>query len=165
MTRRETEDQLLTLIRESFPDIAYSGPITPADQRTEEEFDECRELYGALHGRPWSEIPTSVIRRNDYGLTLLTEHAFASYLPAWLTAGVLDQQIGEAVVYSFVPDVGRHVQSMDTRLQRLSHVQRAALLAFIEHRIQLEHSRTGKKDTEEALKYVSAVPQKSLGER
>jgi hypothetical protein len=78
---RSATKRVRSQIRGAFPDVVYPGPITPADGATGEDYDEPQELYRALHGRVWSEIPESFIRVNASGLVLLTDEAFVVYLP------------------------------------------------------------------------------------
>jgi hypothetical protein len=75
-----------TRIREAFPDFVYSGPITAADGKTGEDYDEPEALYNELRGKSWIEVSRSFIHDNANGLVLLTVEAFNA-----LFAGLADR--------------------------------------------------------------------------
>ena len=107
--------------------MVFSGRITPADDETDEEFDEERALYGALHGKKWSEIPASFIKLYSYSIPLLTEEAFGIFLPAWLSGALDDREVRRAVVYAFSPHPRDEDRSfMNRRVQPLSGPQKGS---------------------------------------
>lgn len=145
-------------IRRAFPDLKFSGRITPSDGETGEDYDEEQALYGALHGRKWSEIPVSFIKPYSYSIPLLTETAFGMFLPAWLIVALDDDEVREAVVYTF----SGHNRDTDTsfmarRLQLLSSLQREALQMFLAHCVEVETSKFVQEHARRALEYVSKL--------
>jgi hypothetical protein len=141
-------------IRSAFPDFVYSGPITSADGKTGEDYDETEALYNELYGKSWSEISVPFIRGYADGLFLLTVEAFAAYLPAWLIEGIADPQVGEVMVYTFCPEHGKDRQRMDSRMERLNSMQKEALSAFLAYCYQTNSSKYLRDCAEQALAYV-----------
>src|SRR5262249_53318633 len=138
-------------IRGAFPNIVYSGPVTSADGKTGEDYDEPEALYNELHGKSWLEISAPFIRGNAHGLVLLTVEAFTAYLPAWLIEGIADPQVGEVMVYTFCPEDGKDRHRMDSRMERLNSMQKEALIAFLTHCHQTNPSKYLKDRAEQAL--------------
>jgi hypothetical protein len=143
-------------IRSAFPNIVYSGPVTPADGKTGEDYDELEALYNELHGKAWLEISAPFIRGNAHGLVLLTVEAFTAYLPAWLIEGMSDPQVGEVMVYTFCPEDGKDRHRMDSRIEHMNSLQKEALIAFLTHCHQTNPSKYIKDRAEQALTYVSS---------
>jgi hypothetical protein len=160
MTQRDDDPDVIervrSQIRSAFPDVIHSGPITPADGKTGEDYADHGVLYGVLHGRAWSEVPVSFIRENDDGLALLTEEAFVAYLPAWLIEGLVASQVGDALIYTFCPDPGNDHRFMDRRIQLMSSVQKEALSAFLSHYAQASASKYIKDRAKQAVVYVNS---------
>jgi hypothetical protein len=144
-----------TRIREAFPDFVYSGPITAADGKTGEDYDEPEALYNELHGKSWVEISAPFLHGNAHGLVLLTVEAFNAYLPAWLLEGLTDAEVGEIMVYTFCPEDGKDRHRMDSRLENMNSPQRAALLAFLTIFAKTSASKFVKDRAEQAEAYVS----------
>jgi hypothetical protein len=143
------------LIRRAFPDVVYSGSITPVDGKTGEDYDEYEALHDALRGKTWSEIQSSFIQGNAYGLVLLTDEAFVAYLPAWLTEGVADRQVSDALVSTFYPDPAKDQGRMNRRMQQMNSAQVEALCAFLALFVQNKFSKSVDDDVRRALDYVS----------
>jgi hypothetical protein len=141
-------------IRNAFPAVVHAGPITPADGKSGEDYDETELLYEALHGKAWPEIPARFVRANSMALVMLTEEAFGVYLPAWLNEGLTDQEVGEAVVYMFCNEPGEDSSYMDRRLQHLNHQQKEVLQAFLTHRGQTTSSQAHRESARRASAYV-----------
>jgi len=150
-------ERVCSQIRSAFPDLICSGPITPADGKTGEDYDEHEILFEGLRGRAWSRIPASFIRENAGALVLLTEEAFVVYLPAWLIAGVTDHTVGEILAYTFCPAPDGDQRFMDSRIKRMNVVQREALAVFLAYCVETNSSKVIKDRAEEALAYVSSL--------
>jgi hypothetical protein len=142
-------------IRDAFPDFVYSGPITPADGRTGEDYDEPEALYNELHGKSWLQISAPFLHGNAHGLVLLTVEAFNAYLPAWLLEGLTDPEVGEIMVYTFCPEDGKDRHRMDRRLERMNSGQKEALSAFLTLYYKTSASKFVKDRAERAVAYVS----------
>lgn len=149
-------EEMREKIRLAFPDVVFSGQITPADGESGEEFDEEQALYGALHGKKWSEIPSSFIKSYSYSIPLLTEEAFGIFLPAWLSGALDDQEVRRAVVYAFSPHRRDEDASfMNRRVQPLSGPQKEAIRAFLAHSLDVETSKFVQDHARRALEYVT----------
>src|SRR3569833_322638 len=139
-------------IRLAFPNMVFSGQITPADGETGEEFDEERAQYGALHGKARSEIPSSFIKSYSYSIPLLTEEAFGIFLPAWLSGALDDHEVRRAVVYAFSPHHRTEDASfMNRRVQTLTRQQKEAIRDFLAYSFNVESSKFVKDHARRAL--------------
>jgi hypothetical protein len=136
-------------IRTAFPDSEFFGLITSADGSLNEELDEEQALYGALRGRKWTEIPASFVGSYPDGVVLLTDEAFAAFLPAWLTCALQDRTVRELMVYTFSPR--EPSERMNRRIRSLTSSQREALLAFLAHCVEVESSSFVKERARRAL--------------
>jgi|ERR1700690_1203309 len=102
----ERIDALRESIRRSFPAESYKGRVTPNDDGLDDpDLDEDRDLYEALNGRKWTEVPTRLLQAESSGYELLTDEAFTAFLPAWLMRSLEDMdaenEVRNFVVYSF----------------------------------------------------------------
>lgn len=82
---RRQEVDLLTLeerLRLAFPEREVSGDIAPHD------CEECNALQFNLEKTTWTRVPSEFVKANDGALPLLTEDAYAAFLPAWLLQAV-----------------------------------------------------------------------------
>jgi hypothetical protein len=77
------------------------------------------------------------------------------YLPAWLTEGLTDPEIGEVMVYTFCPEDGKETHRMDDRLKNMKPTQREALSAFLTLIFKTSASKFVKDRAEQAEAYVS----------
>jgi hypothetical protein len=140
-------------IRAAFPDSVFSGSITPADGRLNEELDEERALYSALHGKKWTDIAASFIGGYPDGVVLLTDEAFATFLPAWLTCALQNKEVRELMVYTFSPR--EPSERSDRRVRNLTSSQREALRAFLAYCLEVESSNFVKERARRALARVA----------
>jgi hypothetical protein len=158
MTKRVDDPNAIESVRSSiqsaFPDFIYSGPITVADGKSGEDYDEPEALYNALHGRSWSEISASFIRGNPHGLVLLTAEAFVAYLPAWLIEGLSEPEVAEVMVYTFSPEDDNDQRLMEYRMLSMNSIQMKALSAFLTRFAQTTSSQSVKDSVAQALVYV-----------
>jgi Family of unknown function (DUF6714) len=125
-------DNLREQLREAFPSVAFSGPITPVDSSNDEQYEDERQLQGVLRARSWTGVPSAFITTYADSLPLLTREAFAAFLPAWLNCGLVDASVREAVVSVF--DKGRAGEPSDftdNRVKLLTSVQREAVKAVL----------------------------------
>jgi hypothetical protein len=92
-------------IRRSFPAEPYRGKVTPNDGEWTPELDEDQDLYGALNARRWTEVPTQLLHSQPDAYVLLTDQAFAAFLPAWLMFSLEDMdaenEVRNFLVYAF----------------------------------------------------------------
>jgi hypothetical protein len=134
-------------ILKAFPAKKYEGNITRYDDKVDDpELDDEKELYEALVGRTWAEVPKHLLRNQPDGYELLTDEAFAVFLPAWLMSALEnvdgENEVRNFVVYAFSP---KHDMTPDTteftlrRLRGLSLTQRVTLVSVL--REFAEHER------------------------
>jgi hypothetical protein len=140
-------------IKMAFPDVTFAEPITGVDGLPNEELDEEQALYGALRGKKWSQVPLSVVAANPDGVVLLTDEAFAAFLPAWLNYATTHTKIQELMVYVFSPVVQKSMEMMDRRIGLLSAPQKEALRAFLSYCVMIELSNF-REEAQHALAYV-----------
>lgn len=163
MTKRGSQDSLakdvVDKIRDAFPDITYSGSITPADGLQNEELDEERALYSELKGKKWSQVSTSFIEANPDAVVLLTDQAFFAFLPAWLNCAITHEKVREMTAYMFEPrrQKERPPKLMDNRIRQLSSPQRKAIEALLAYCVHVEPSPYIKKSAQNALDYVTTI--------
>ena len=65
-----------------FPPRIVRGPIATHD------CDECEALRKQLGGATWEVVPVEFVDSNYDALPLLTQEAYAAFLPAWLRQAV-----------------------------------------------------------------------------
>lgn len=157
MTHKATEGHDAELvqakIRAAFGDSVFCGAITPADRRLDEELDEEQALYGTLHGKKWSEVPASFVGSYPDGIVLLTDDAFAAFLPAWLTCALQNKAVREMMIYTFAPR--EPSERTNRRIRSLTSPQREALKAFLAHCVEAESSGFIKERARKALARVA----------
>lgn len=153
MTENDAE-HVQAKIRTAFPDSEFFGSITPADGSLNEELDEEQALYGALRGKRWTEIPASFVGCYPDGVVLLTDEAFAAFLPAWLTCALQNKTVRELMVYTFSPR--EPSERTNRRIRSLTSPQREALQAFLAHCVEVESSGFVKERARRALARVAS---------
>jgi hypothetical protein len=156
--RQTGVDYVREQIRREFPDTVFLGKITPVDGRSDDEFDEERDLFEVLSGRKWSDIPRSFLERNPDGFVLLVDNAFVAFLPAWLSFSLTNDEVRELLVYAFSPHVhgsDEWKKCTDRRLRSLAAAQRAVLLEVLKLHLETEPSRSIKEHAQKAVDYVS----------
>jgi hypothetical protein len=131
------------------------GAITGVDGWQQEELDEERALYGCLHEKNWSEIPTSFIEQNPDGVVLLTDEAFTVFLPAWLTCAIERDNVREMMVYTFSGDLKKSSDRIDRRMRQLAPIQRDAIRAFLVLCVDVESSKFVRQHAQSALDYMN----------
>jgi hypothetical protein len=139
----DAEGRRIAALRESirhvFPAETYKGPITPHDDQLDDpDLDEEKDLYEALKGRTWKDVPPSILDNQPDGYVLLTDEAFAAFLAAWLMRSLEnmdgENEIRDFVVYTFSP---KHDMVPDTtwfilrRLRSLVPEQRHTLHSLL----------------------------------
>jgi hypothetical protein len=126
-------------IRDAFPDVAYSGQITPCDGSFTPKLDDDQILYESLKGRSWTEIARDLLMSQPDGYLLLTDQAYAAFLAAWLTVSLeeIDRDentIREFLCYSCSPTLGQNPDLTEwkrARIGKLTTPQRRALRAVL----------------------------------
>lgn len=149
-----SRESLPERIRAAFPDVIYSGPITSADGKSGEDYDEPQALYNELHGKSWLQISAPFIRGNAHGLVLLTVDAFIAFLPAWLMVGLDDPEVAEVMTYTFCPGQGKDQHRMDLRVQAMNSLQKEVIGAFLTFCYESTQSEFLKDRATEAVTYV-----------
>jgi len=142
----------------AFPDVNFTGQITSVDGRLDEELDEEQGLYEFLKQRRWSEVDQAFIEGNPDGIELLTDDAFAAFLPAWLSRALVSDFVRPSVVLTFSTDIERSpywTETMGRRMGLLTVSQKATLLSFLTHCFDIETLGLAKKDVRSAIAYVS----------
>jgi hypothetical protein len=152
------KEELRGKIRAAFPDVVFAGRITPVDGDTHEDFDEEWALYGALHGKKWSEVPQSFIKSYADTIPLLTEEAFEAFFAAWLSAALDIHEVRKVLVYPLSNDrLEGDTSYMDARLRRLSESQKEATLAILASALDRESSEHFRSRARIAIEYVGSV--------
>jgi hypothetical protein len=161
----DSSDAVLAIIRAAFPDVAFNEQITPADHLLDDEFyDEERDLFAALHGKSWTEVPRSALPGLGGGLPLLTENAFRTFLPAWLKAGLEDPDFRECVVFTFYRDEReRDTTFMDERLRPMTSSQMEALRTYFSHLVAIGTSKLERESAQVAFAYIDKLCREQIG--
>jgi hypothetical protein len=98
MSSKEVRDQ----IRLAFPATEYSGPITNCD------CDECTHLREELGHKSWDQVSAAFLDLTCSPV-LLTQEAFAAFLPAYMLRALDDLSrqsvVLEFTVYSLCPGI------------------------------------------------------------
>lgn len=132
----EQISRLRESIRRAFSAETYAGKVTQYDDELSSELledqailDEDQDLFRALKGRKWTEVPKELLENLPSGYGLLSGEAFVAFLPAWL-AHALDDTDGENEVRNFL------VYAFDTmtilgQLRLLSPEQRSVVRSLL----------------------------------
>ena len=99
-------------ILRSFPAREHKGKITEVDgewlpELTEENeiLDDEKFLYEAVNGRLWTQVSKMYLQSAPDGFVLLSDEAFAAFLPAWLILSLEnmdgENEVREFLIYSF----------------------------------------------------------------
>ena len=153
-TRAEGQEGWIVALRESirraFPAVVYTGKVTRYDDELSSELredqailDEDQDLFKALKGRRWTEVPKQLLETLPDGHALLSDEAFVVFLPAWLCRALDDidgqNEVRNFVVYAFSPRHDMVPEMTDHTLHRLQllnpeqrRVVRSLLVAFTE---------------------------------
>jgi hypothetical protein len=130
----EQVSRLRQSIRRAFPAETYEGKVTNYDEEVSSELtesqdilDEDQDLFRALKGRKWTEVPRQLLKNLPSGYGLLSDDAFAAFLPAWLSRS-LDDMDGENEVRNFVVYA---FSSTVVRLRLLSPEQRVVVRSLL----------------------------------
>ncbi|TMQ08601.1 MAG: hypothetical protein E6J90_39765 [Deltaproteobacteria bacterium] len=130
---KSIEDKLREEIRHAFDDLAPP----PADQLLQAVYagnDDAVEMKMAFAGKPWPDLPISVLSHHRESVIALSGVGYRAYLPAYLTACLAnDPTYGADVrgytLYGLRPlstgDV--HVATAQERVSRLNAQQRAVV--------------------------------------
>jgi hypothetical protein len=108
----EQISRLRESIRRAFPAETYVGNVTQYDDELSSELredqailDEEQDLFRALKGRKWTEVPKELLENLPSGYGLLSGEAFVAFLPAWLSRALDDMDVENEVrnflVYGF----------------------------------------------------------------
>jgi hypothetical protein len=98
---------------------AFPSRPPPSEREISDAGDD-EGLRTFFAGRSWQGIAPSELRYHEVGLSLLTDQAFAYYLPAYMLAELTDSHImdtvPEHIAYAFAH--GQRDPAMFTELQR-----------------------------------------------
>jgi len=143
-------DALREMVYSSFPPVVYNGAVIHDGEDKEaspwpEELDDDEDLFQKLKGRQWTNIVSvEFFQRHPDGYVLLSDQAFAAFLPAWLLFSLEDEGGGgeprEYLTYMF-RDPQKDGDSPNLRVQldarqirrvlKLNALQRETLRAII----------------------------------
>ena len=110
----EKIERLRESIRRAFPAETYTGEVTRYDselsselREDQESLEEDQDLFRALKGRKWTEVPRESLQHLPDGYVLLSDKAFVAFLAFWLVRA-LENMDGENedrnfLVYAFSP--------------------------------------------------------------
>ncbi|HSE50453.1 MAG TPA: hypothetical protein VLA96_14700 [Terriglobales bacterium] len=164
MSNAPNEIALRDSIRRSFPAEAYTGRITRYDDADNPEMDDEKELYKALSGRKWTEVPKELLRSQPDGYELLTEEAFAAFLAAWLMDSLEnidgENEVRNFLVYAFSPREGLIPDMTGFKIQRLrclSPEQRQTLRLLLSEFVERERSSYQKKLASAAVALIDGL--------
>lgn len=159
---------LRNALRQAFPMVAYSGPVTRHDGAwlpalTEENaiHDDDMFLYEGLKGKNWTEVSPELLHNLPDGFVLLTDEALAAFLPAWLMRS-LDNILGENLVrefciYAFSPSGSSVVDTKLRRLHPLNSKQRAAVREILFEFAQNETNTFLKEHARAAVQLIDGL--------
>ena len=158
-------DELRKLIRHAFPAEAYTGRITPCDDELDDpDLDDEKDLYEALKGRRWTDLPQRFLDNQPDGYVLLIDEAFGAFLPAWLIRSLEnidgENEVRDFVVYTFSP---KHDMVPDTtdfilhRLRTLSPEQRHVLHSLFVEFAERDPSAFQRKLASEAITLLDTL--------
>lgn len=108
--KAQAQDQRILALRESirrsFPDEFYKGTITGDDDKLDDpEFGEEKDLFAAMKGHKWSEVPIQLLLNQSSGYELLTDEAYRVFLAAWLMYALegmdTENEVRNFLAYSF----------------------------------------------------------------
>jgi hypothetical protein len=156
---------LRELICKTFPAETFEGMITPADGDFTEELDEEKDLYETLRNAKWPDVAASFIHANPDGYVLLTDAAYAAFLPAWLSQSLdteKDNRVREFVSYAFSPSENMASDTslrIANRFQQLDLAQRATLHTVLKHLAKYEPSDFIKNHAERAVAFIENLSQ------
>ena len=142
-------------IEDAFGDMPFNGPITSVDGMENEELDEQRLLYAELHAKRWRDISPDFIKAYPDGVVLLSDDAYAAFLPAWILCALEDEKVRELLIYQFSPETPS--DRIHHRVLQLTTTQRGALLEFLTYCISLEASHHIKEAARKAVVFVSRL--------
>jgi hypothetical protein len=130
----ERISRLRESIRRAFPAETYVGNVTQYDDELSSELredqailDEEQDLFRALKGRKWTEVPKELFENLPSGYGLLSGEAFVAFLPAWLSRALDDMdgenEVRNFLVYAFTDTTGQ--------LRLLSPEQRSVVRSLL----------------------------------
>lgn len=165
---------LRNALREAFPVVAYSGPVTRHDGAwlpalTEENaiHDDDMFLYEGLKGKNWTEVSPELLQNFPDGFVLLTDEALVAFLPAWLMQS-LDNILGENLVrefsiYAFSPSGSSVVDTKVHLLHALNSKQRAAVRGILCEFARNEMNAFLKEHARAAVQLIDGVTREQKG--
>jgi hypothetical protein len=110
--------------------FAYTEPPSGALFATEND-----EGAGAIfaHAR-WEDIDLAALCRHSAAVNFLSPRAFAYFLPAFILASLSDAGVRDSLVARLLPPKGDPTRpSFTSWWELLSHPQRSAAIAFVDH--------------------------------
>jgi hypothetical protein len=157
--------ELREAIQQTFPAERYDGVITNDDKKLDDpELDDEKELYEALKGKKWTDVPQQLLDTQPDGYVLLTDEAFAAFIAAWLMRSLesLDgeNEVRDFVVYAFSP---RDDMVPDTtglvlhRMRILSSQQRRVLHSLLTEFAERDPSEFQKRLALEAVALLESL--------
>jgi hypothetical protein len=157
--------ELRQSIERAFPAKPYIGKIMPFDEKLDDpEMDEEKELYDALKGRKWTEVPKEILHNQPDAYVLLTDEAFTAFIAAWLMCSLEDMEgeneVRNFLVYAFSP---KHDKLPDTtefvrhQIRALNQEQRHTLRSILLEVAEREPSSFVKRLASEAVALIDTI--------
>jgi hypothetical protein len=161
---REEAAKLKRMIHEAFPANAYHGKVTNVDGEWTADLDDEETLYRELKGRKWTELSPEFASDHPAEMALLTDQAFAAFLPAWLMRSLDNLEgknsVREFLVYALspkrdmVPDTTLFIEG---RLKNLNAMQRDTLKALMAEFAITERSEFIRKLAAQAAALIDGI--------
>ena len=119
--------ELRESIHRAFPAETYTGKITRYDEELDDpELDEEKDLYEALKGRKWTDVPKEFLQNQPDGYVLLADEAFRAFIAAWLMCALenidADHDVRNFLVYAFSPKHDMVPDTTDFALHRIRNL-------------------------------------------
>jgi hypothetical protein len=167
--RKRQIDALREMLYSAFPPVIYNGAITYSDDEYgsgpwPEELDDDEDLFKTLKGKKWTDIsidlfdqPGNLGVRKGGNLSLLTNEAYAAFLPAWLRFSLEHQGDGNLARSFFAYEFEALYGSLPAKLCLLTFAQRKVFRAFLNDTAEFENSEFVRKSAVRALENFDRV--------
>lgn len=148
--RRQVEDAFADVLRPEKKRVAYARGAW-----------ETPKLVRDFGGRHWKDVPIDKVRDHAAHLSLFTPEALAYYLPAYLSAALVDLDVRDFLLSSLTisdeaqPDLRAFFLR---RFDRLSPPQRNAIRMFLIHMRDASTSPISKQSWSQALETYWGLP-------
>jgi hypothetical protein len=164
---------LRNAILRAFPDVVFSGQITPhdgewPDEPTEDELIEGQPIYGdemllyeGLKGHKWSDIPRQFIQGMATEYVLLTSEALVAFIAAWLMCSLENlagqNDVRDLFIFTFSPDREESKEFTIDLLRAFNREQLTVLHLLLTEFSQSESSSFVREHALKAVKFIDSL--------